>query len=77
LALASVVSISGIASWGIKKCSSHTIGSGMVVGFVGTAVFIIKKPVSVTLVLDSIALTFVGFILGHLLTLMFRRKRTV
>ena len=77
LALASVVSISVIASWGIKKCRSLTIGSGMVVGFLGTAVFIIKKPVSVTLVLNSIALTFVGFILGHLLTLMFRKKRTV
>jgi Na+/proline symporter len=77
LALGSVVSICGIASWGLKKCRGRTIGSGMVIGFVGTVVFMIIKPIDVSLVLNSIALTIGGFILEYLLTLIFKRGKTV
>ena len=41
LGLGSVVSICGIASWGLKKCRSLNIGGGMVIGFAGTVGFII------------------------------------
>jgi len=77
LTLAGIIAICGIASWGLKKCRSRTIGSGMVIGFVGTVVFIIIKPIDMSLVLNSIALTIGGFILEYLLTLIFKREKTV
>jgi hypothetical protein len=49
----------------------------MVIGFVGTVVFMIIKPIDVSLVLNSIALTIGGFILEYLLTLIFKREKTV
>ncbi len=77
LTLAGIIAICGIASWGLKKCRGRTIGSGMVIGFVGTVVFMIIKPIDVSLVLNSIALTIGGFILEYLLTLIFKREKTV
>jgi Na+/proline symporter len=77
LTLAGIIAICGVASWVLKKCRSRTIGSGMVIGFVGTVVFMIIKPIDVSLVLNSIALTIGGFILEYLLTLIFKREKTV
>jgi Na+/proline symporter len=76
IAFGSIVAVCVIASWGFKKCRSRTIGSGMVVGFLGTVVFIISKPVTATLVLNSIALTISGFILEYLMALTLRIKQT-
>jgi Na+/proline symporter len=77
LTLAGIIAICGVASWVLKKIRSLTIGSGMVIGFVGTVVFMIIKPIDVSLVLNSIALTIGGFILEYLLTLIFKREKTV
>jgi Na+/proline symporter len=77
LTLAGITAICGVTSWGLKKIRSRTIGSGMVIGFAGTVAFIIIKPIDVSLVLYSIALTIGGFILEYLLTLIFKREKTV
>jgi hypothetical protein len=77
LTLAGITAICGVATWVLKKCRSRTIGSGMVIGFVGTVVFIIIKPIDVGLALNSIALTIGGFILEYLLTLIFKREKIV
>ena len=77
LTLAGIIAICGVATWVLKKIRSRTIGSGMVIGFVGTVVFIIIKPIDVGLALNSIALTIGGFIFEYLLTLIFKREKTV
>jgi hypothetical protein len=77
LTLAGIVAICVVTSWGLKKCRSRTIGSGMVIGFAGTAAFIIIKPINISVVLFSLALTIGGFICEYLLTLILKREKTI
>ncbi len=71
-AFGSVVAVSAITSWLFKTCRSRTIGAGMIVGFVGTVVVIMYKPIDATLGLNSLALTSAGFISEIIVTRILR-----
>jgi Na+/proline symporter len=77
LTLAGIMAICVVTSWGLTKIRRRTIGSGMVIGFAGTVAFMVIKPIDISLVLYALALTIGGFICEYLLTLIFKREKTV
>lgn len=74
-AFGSIISLVGITSWLIQKITSLALIMGMIIGFFGTLLFIFIEPVSASLILKSIVLTFSGFIGGSLYNFLFQKRK--
>ena len=74
LAFGSVIALTTIASWRIRKIKNGTLITGMVTGFLSTLFLISIGPVTELLVLKSVTSTIAGFLAGSLISFFVRKQ---
>jgi len=73
---ASVMALTGIASWLVKKVKGKTLTFGMVIGFLGTLICIFTKPVTEAFAFNSVIFTLGGFFIGGIYNLISKKKES-